>query len=63
MDPKNCEALKGKGKCLKIMQNYVAAVEEYTKAIDIDPEDASAYTGRGCAYFGNKDYERCSNDL
>ena len=45
------------------MQNYVAAVKEYTKAIEIDPEDASAYTGRGCAYFGNKDYERCSNDL
>ncbi len=45
------------------MENYVAAVEEYTKAIEIDPEDATAYAERGRAYFGNEDYERCSNDL
>jgi tetratricopeptide (TPR) repeat protein len=58
-DPKNCEALKGKGKCFQKLNNYLAAVEEYTKAIFIDPEDVSAYTERAYAYYLNKEYEKC----
>ena len=55
LDPKNCEAIKGKGKCLQKMQNYAAAIEEYTKSIYINPKDASAYAERGRAYFSNGD--------
>ncbi len=35
------------------MENYVKAVEEYTKAISIDPKDASAYVERAFAYYMN----------
>ena len=59
LDPKNFEALKGKGKCFQKVKNYVAAAEVFTKVINIDPEDASAYAERGLAYFCNKDLERC----
>ena len=45
------------------MQNYAAAIEEYTKSIYINPKDASAYAERGRAYFSNGDQERGSNDL
>ncbi len=58
-DPKNREALKGKGKCFQKLKNYVAAVEEYTKVICIDPEDESAYTERAIAFYLNKEYEKC----
>ncbi len=32
------------------MKNYVKAVEEYIKAISIDPNDAYAYAERALAY-------------
>jgi hypothetical protein len=38
------------------MKNYVKAVEEYTKAIIINPKDVSAYAERAFAYYGNKEY-------
>ena len=50
LDPNNCEAVKGKGKCFHQMKKYDSAVEEYTKAININPKDASAYAERAFAF-------------
>ena len=61
-DPNNCEALKGKGKCCHEMKNYAAAVEEYTKAINVNPEDASAYAERAFAYYRSGEHGSCEKD-
>ena len=59
LDPNNYEAIKGKGKCFHEMKNYDSAVEEYNKAISINPKDASAYAERAFAYYHSKQYEKC----
>ena len=38
--------------------NYLAAVESYSKAIDLKPDYFEAYRARGSAYSFNKDYEK-----
>ena len=58
-DPNNCEALKGKGKCFLKMKNYISAIEEYTKAISVNPKDVIAYCEQAFAFYYSGDYERC----
>ena len=41
------------------MKNYDSAVEEYTKAISINPKDESVYAERAFAFYRNKQYEKC----
>ena len=36
------------------MKNYDSAVEEYTKAIIMNPKDASAYAERAFAFYRSK---------
>ncbi|GHT91375.1 hypothetical protein FACS1894140_1870 [Spirochaetia bacterium] len=38
------------------------AIEEYTQAISIDPNDADAYLNRGNAYYDKGDYDRVITD-
>ena len=39
-----------------------SAVEGYTKAIALDPQDAEAYGNRGHAYYDKGDYDRAIAD-
>jgi len=39
------------------------ALEYLNKAIDLDPQYANAYVGRGLSYFQLKDYDRALSDL
>ena len=42
----------------KYMQgDYQGAIADYTKAIEINPQDVGAYTNRGIAKNGLKDYQ------
>jgi tetratricopeptide (TPR) repeat protein len=41
---------------------YERAIEDYDRAIDIDPDDALAYNDRGVAYFALGEYERAIED-
>ncbi|KAK5581182.1 hypothetical protein RB653_001212 [Dictyostelium firmibasis] len=38
------------------------AIENYNKAIEIDPKDYQSYTNRSLAYFQKKEYENSLND-
>ncbi|MFN2182777.1 MAG: tetratricopeptide repeat protein, partial [Anaerolineae bacterium] len=39
------------------------AIENYTKAIALDPQDAEAYSDRGLAYHDKGDYDRAIADF
>lgn len=43
--------------------NFQASVDEYTKAIGIDPLFAPAYSGRAEAYFKLRDFEKATADM
>ena len=45
------------------MEKYVAAVEDYDRAIKTNPDQASAYYGRGVAYAETGDSERAATDI
>ena len=38
------------------------AIENYNKAIELDPNDADAYNNRGLAYYYLEEYERAIED-
>ena len=44
-------------------EGYAQALEEYSKAIALDPNLARAYIDRGYAYMGLKDYNRAIDDF
>ncbi|MEM7184934.1 MAG: tetratricopeptide repeat protein, partial [Spirochaetota bacterium] len=44
------------------LQDHEKAIEDYTKAIDINPEDVDAYCNRGIAHYYLKDYEKAMED-
>ena len=39
-------------------QNYTEAIDEYTKAIEINPDFAEAFFQRGCAKHNAEDLQR-----
>jgi tetratricopeptide (TPR) repeat protein len=43
-------------------KDYGRAIADYTKAIEIDPNNANAYKNRGDAYDDEKDYDRAIAD-
>ncbi len=42
--------------------NSRQAIRDYGKAIELDPKDAEAYYGRGCAYANLEDYRQAIRD-
>ena len=49
-DPMNARAHKGLGDVYHIQKQYKLAIEEYKKAISIDPNDANTYNSLGTIY-------------
>jgi tetratricopeptide (TPR) repeat protein len=41
---------------------HARAIQDYTQAIELDPEDATAYSNRGLAYADSHDYARAIQD-
>ena len=39
------------------------AIADHTKAIELDPDDATAYNNRGVAYSTKKEYDRAIEDF
>ena len=44
------------------LEDYYGAIEDYSKAIELDPDDADAYYNRGVAKKKLKDYYGAIND-
>ena len=51
-----------RGKAFYKAEDYDQAIEAYTQAIQLDPEQAEYYYERGESYFGKRDYDRCIAD-
>ena len=45
------------------MEKYIAAVDDYDRAIKTNPDQASAYYGRGVAYAETGDSEKAVADI
>ena len=43
--------------------NYQEAIENFSKAIDAYPDDASLYNNRGLTYFELKKYDKALSDF
>ena len=39
------------GNTYKVLKDYPAALADYAKAIELDPQDANAYNNRGLTYL------------
>jgi tetratricopeptide (TPR) repeat protein len=66
----NCYGAKGKaeeffeqGKKFSSVENVDQAIENYSKAIKIDPKLAKAYNNRGIAYMWKKQYDLALTDF
>ena len=44
------------------MGNYAAALQDYARAIELQPDDGANYTGRGWTYYQMGDYEAALQD-
>jgi tetratricopeptide (TPR) repeat protein len=50
------------GNASKNMGNWDQAIEEYTSALRINPNNSFAYAGRGYTYYKKSDYDRAISD-
>ncbi len=44
------------------LKDYKGAIEDYTKAIDINPDHSNAYNNRGLSKYNLKDYRGSIED-
>ncbi|WP_369765263.1 tetratricopeptide repeat protein [Flavobacterium sp. WC2429] len=62
LDAFNADALRYRGEIKYDSDDYNGAIEDYTKAIKINP-DASYYFSRGLAFYYLKDYKNALKDM
>ena len=55
-------AYNNRGAAYAVLGQYQLAIEDYDKAIQLDPEDAMAYYNRGVAYKELGRYHRAIED-
>lgn len=64
---KRCEELKEKGNNFLAKQEYQAAIDCYTEAIELDPANRKLnsiiYSNRGLVYSKNKEYSKAVEDF
>ena len=57
-----CSSLRPRPALLRLSRKeYDGAVADYTKAIDLKPQDADGYIGRGNAYFDTRFSAPCTS--
>ncbi|PYY20346.1 MAG: hypothetical protein DMG62_23715 [Acidobacteria bacterium] len=49
--------------CCRKKKRYRRAIEDYDRALDLDPASVSAYNGRGIACWSLKEYQRAIQDF
>jgi Flp pilus assembly protein TadD len=59
----NAKTLMESGKAAFEKEDYDRAIADYTKAIQLEPNNAEAYKLRGDAYAGKGDLDRAIADL
>ena len=58
----NCSASNGRSYAKYDLDDYTGAIQDYSKAIEINPNDAKAYIGRGAAKDDLEDYRGAIQD-
>jgi hypothetical protein len=51
-----------RGYCYHQLRDYGQSINNYTKAIELDPQDAMKYINRGAVYFDVQNYEAAQKD-
>ena len=59
----NAEDYKNRGDAHLASGNVKQAISDYTRAIEINPEDGEAYNNRAVMYFGEKEYAKAREDV
>ena len=62
-DANKAVAYNNRGNAYKKLENYTAAIADYTSALRIKPDYASAYYNRGIAYYNLKNYTAAIADF
>ena len=62
-DPKSADAYAKRGKAYSGNRDYVAALADYEKAIELNPKLPDAYIGRAVISLTKKDYDKCWKDV
>lgn len=62
-NPKSAEDYKDRGDVYMGQDNYAQGIIEYTKAIEINPNDGEAYSYRALMYFTEKEYNKAWVDV
>ena len=57
------ESYKDSGDAAIVKGNVNQAIADYTKAIEINPNDGEAYNNRAVMYFGEKEYAKAKEDV
>jgi len=63
IQPELAKAYSDRGRNELIFDNYKGAIEDFTKAIEFNPEDTDLYVGRGLAYLKNGDNGAAKSDF
>ena len=63
MNEKNAKAYYKRGLTLDNLERYEEAIENFTKAIDLDYKDENIYYNRGTSRSLIRDLEGAKNDL
>lgn len=55
-------AYRNRGKAYFRQREYDTAIDDYDRAIELNPKDAALFDARGSAYYHKADYERAISD-
>ncbi|WEJ93453.1 Serine/threonine-protein phosphatase 5 [Yamadazyma tenuis] len=62
MDPSAAENLKGKGNAAFASKEYNTAIEHYTAAIELDPQNGVLFSNRAMSYLKLEDFHKALQD-
>lgn len=62
-EPVSAEDYKNRGDAYSASGNVKQAISDYTKAIEINPNDGEAYNNRAVMYFGEREYAKAKEDV
>jgi tetratricopeptide (TPR) repeat protein len=54
---------RNRGEAYRLLKDYPRAIQDFDRAVELDPHDAGAYASRGQAYRLLKDYPRAIQDF
>ena len=63
MNSQHADAYYNRGNAYALKGEFDAAIYDYTKAIEVNPQDANAYLNRGVVWLPLREWEKAKADL